>query len=348
MLKRLHRFVIVLSCLSVAACTQIAQPKDLLSSNTPRPILSSTPSPESNQTQANPQRATAAAALTQVADTREKMATTSMQTATVAIAIPSTLDQTATAQILASAVVAASTPEIIENYLSPDGQFRAEVIQYDCVPVGGEFENAYKQLKIVKVANGKEMATAEQLNDCDGGEDYGLGGLSWSPNSRYFYYSYSIGYVADWDICEYTDFIQDMSRVNVTTSAIEDTPGRGELLADGKTMIIPSKGEFMLWGLDEGIIGNALYLIPDTRLLIYQISLDRDSLVYLLAENCLGSPGKTYLVLWDITLSQHTLLLEAEDPPLAHVTWEQPGMLTLWYVDSTQRQFDLATGEFIP
>jgi hypothetical protein len=348
MLKILHRFVIVLSCLSAAACTQIARPKDLLASNTPRPVLSSTTSPDSKKTQANPQRATAAAALTQVADTRERMATASLQTATIAMAILSTPDQTATAQILASAVVAVSKPEIIESYLSPDYQFQAEVIQYDCVLVGGEFENAYKQLKIVKVDDGKEIATAEQLNDCDGGEDYGLGGLFWSPNSRYFYYSYSIGYVADWDICEYTDFIQDMSRVDVTTSLIEVTPGWGELLADGKTMIIPGKGEFILWDLDKGKIGNALYLISDTRLLTYQISSDRNSLVYLLAENCLGSPGKTYLVLWDISLSQHTLRLEVETPPLINITWDNPGELTLWYADSTQRQFNLATGEVVP
>jgi hypothetical protein len=244
--------------------------------------------------------------------------------------------------------VTASRPKIIENYLSPDGQFRADVIQYYCVPVGGEFENAYKQLKIVRMADGREIATADQLNYCDGGEDYGLGGLFWSPNSRYFFYSYSIGYVADWDICEYTDFIQEMSRVDVTTSAIEVIPGRGELLADGRTMVIPSSGEFMLWDLDEGKIGNALYLIPDTRLLTYQISSDRNSLVYLLAENCLGSPGKTYLVLWDITLSQHTLLLEVEDPPLINVIWDETGELTLWYADSTQQQFNLATGELVP
>jgi hypothetical protein len=71
-------------------------------------------------------------------------------------------------------------------------------------------------------------------------------------------------------------------------------------------------------------------------------------LVYLQAEDCMGSPGKSYLVKWDLDTMQQTLILEAENPPLAGLDWETAGQLTLWDAESNQWQYDLATGEFTP
>ena len=348
MLKRISYFLILLAILYLAACSQVVQPSLTVlptsppSTNIPRQVLTSTSTPEPRQTQVDPQRATAAAALSQVAN-RYASATAKVLSATINAPTP---DWQATYQALPPTIMAATAPSIIETHPSPDGQFRAEVVRYDCVLVGEVDENAYEQLKIIQISDGSETVVADQLQSCGGIGAYGLGGLFWSPDGRYFYFTNSKEGVPDGDFCEL--WVRSMSRVDITTGVIEVTPGIGELLADSKTMVIPGRGEFILWDLDEGEKMRLPFMFPGAVLANYQLSPDKTSLVYLQAEYCAGMPGKTHLVYWDIATAQQTLLLEANDPPLTGFKWEIPSELTLWYTDSTQRQFDLTTLQPVP
>jgi hypothetical protein len=344
MLNKITCFLIVFTALCLAACKQVIPPTptnlptSLPNTNTPRPALTLTLTPTSAQTQIDPKRATAAAALTQIANrTAESLSAT--------INAP-TPDWQATYQALPAVVMAATKPSIIETHSSPDGQFRAEVVRYDCVLVGGVDENAYEQLKIIRISDGSETIVADQLQNCGGIGAYGLGGLFWSPDGRYFYFTSSREGVPDGDFCEL--WVRSMSRVDVTTGVIEVTPGLGEFLADGRTMVIPGRGGFILWDLDEGKKMRLPFMFPGAVLADYQLSPDKTSLVYLQRDNCAWMPGKTDLVLWDTATALQTLLLEADDPPLTGFEWEIPSELTLWYADSTQQKFNLVTGEFTP
>lgn len=348
MLNKIIHFLIVFASLSLAACIQVAPPTEAALppsfpfTETFRPNLTLTPTPQTQQTEIAAQRATAAAGLTQLAG-RWTSATARILSATASAPTP---DWVAIQQELSAAVMTASTPKIIETHLSHDGQLRAEVVRYDCVQVSGVDENAYEQLKIVRVNDGTETVIADQLQYCGGLGAAGLGGLFWSPSGRYFYFTSSKGGVPDGCCCDF--WVRNMSRVDVNNGTVEVTPGMGELLSDGTTTVIPGTDEFILWDLDGGEIDRVPYKIPDALLITFRLSPDKNSLVYLQAENCAGSPGKSYLVYWDFAAFQHTLLLEAENPPLVNIIWETPVQLTLWDADSKQWEFDLVTGELIP
>ena len=257
-----------------------------------------------------------------------------------------TTDWAATQQALPAAVMTATTPQVIQTHASPDGRLRAEVIRYACVLVGEIDENAYEQLKMIWVSDGTERVVADQLQYCEGLGAYGLGGLFWSSNGRYFYFTTARDGVPDGGGCEV--WVRSMSRFDTTTGSLEITPGIGQFLADNRRMVIPSQGEFVLWDLDNGVLTRTAFLAPGALLQDYQLSPNKKSLVYLLSEDCAWSPGKTYLSYWDISTSQHTLLLEAEQPALVAFAWQAGNLLTLEFSDASKRQFDLDTQQFVP
>lgn len=348
MLNKFVQYLFVLTSLLTSDCapiqppTKTALPPAPLFTDSPRPTSTLMLTPNPHPTRIAAGRATAAAALTQVFN----IWATKTQRVIDATRNAPTPDEAAKQKQLVADVMAASTPKTIETHLSPDGQLRAEVVRYDCVQVGEVDENAYEQLKIVRVNDGTEMVIADQLQYCGGLGAARLGGLFWSPNGRYFYFTSSKEGVPDGCCCEY--WVRDMSRADLNNDTVEDTPGMGELLADGTTVVIPGTGEFILWDLDEGEIERAPYLVPNMLLIAYQLSPDKSSLVYLQAEDCIGSPGKTFLIYWDFATDQHTMLLEAEEPPLVSIVWETPGQPDLWFADSSQWQYDLVTGELTP
>ena len=320
-----------------------AQPSPSRSNTeSPRPTLTLTLTPIFQQSQIAGRQSTAAVGLTQVAD---RLATVTARIMTGTASAP-TPNYVATYEALEVAVMASSTPQIIDTYSSPDGQFLAQVVRYDCVQVSNEGENAYEQLKLVQEKYGSEKVVNDQLQFCGGIGAYGLGGLFWSPGGRYFYYTASKYGVPDGDFCEL--WVRDMFRVDAISGIVDCTPGMGELMADDKTMIIPGKGEFILWDLDTGEMERIPYKVPDAHLISYQLSPARNSLVYIQTENCAGFPGKSYLVILDFAILKQTLLLEIENPPLVSVTWETSQMLTLWESGPIALQYDLVTDELQP
>ena len=88
-----------------------------------------------------------------------------------------------------AAVVALSQPQIHAVYPSPDHKWQAEVVIHACVQTGDGEVNAYEQLRLVRTSDGAETVVAGQLRNCGGLGTYGLEGLHWSADSRYFYYT---------------------------------------------------------------------------------------------------------------------------------------------------------------
>jgi hypothetical protein len=85
-------------------------------------------------------------------------------------------------------------PRLHDSYPSPDGKWKAEVVIYDCTPVdapneGGPEENSFEQLVLTNVQEGTQQVVDTQLINCGGLGAFGLEGLEWSEDSRYFYYT---------------------------------------------------------------------------------------------------------------------------------------------------------------
>lgn len=59
-------------------------------------------------------------------------------------------------------------PQMLGSFLSPDGQWLAEVVLYECTPVVGVEENAYEEVQIVAVGEGTEQVVDTQLQSCGG------------------------------------------------------------------------------------------------------------------------------------------------------------------------------------
>jgi hypothetical protein len=94
----------------------------------------------------------------------------------------------AAAQATIAAVMAAGQP-ITETFPSPDGQWQVEIVVYDCVATGEEMEHAYELLRFAPADSDEWRQADSQLINCGGLGAFGLGGLCWSPDSRYFYYT---------------------------------------------------------------------------------------------------------------------------------------------------------------
>ena len=326
-----------------AACVSSPQatPLPLI---TPTPVPSFTSTAASTNTAAPSETPTPNALLTQSAiqlATKES----SRVTATIEAATAQAGTQTAEVlndRLLIQKIMAASTPEVIESQVSPDGQWRAEVIRYNCVQVSGLEENAYELMKIVRVMDGMEMNVTDQLQYCGGVGAYGLNGLFWSPNNQYFYFGSARGGVPDGCCCGLWN--PGMSRVDVISGEIETTPAKGQFLADGKTMLIPAEQEFVFWDLDKGEIARTTFAVADKILESYALSPDGSTLVYILSTECY-TLGNTYVVLLSLSDFTHTLLLESETPGFHGVDWETPNELKLYDFDSQVWIYTLDTGE---
>jgi WD40-like Beta Propeller Repeat len=340
--------VLALTCLALVACKKAATPaystfkSTATLSATPRFTLTPTPPSNSQQTQITSSRMTAAAGLTQAAN-RQATMTAGVMTAT---ASAPTYDYVATDEALKVAVMTSTPPKTIETYPSPDGQYVVEVIRFDCIQIGSDNANAYEQLKLVRVKDGSEKVVMDQLQYCGGVGSYGLGGLFWSPDGRYFYFTGSKYGVPDGGLCEI--FVRSMFRIDPGAGILEYTPGWGKITADHKTMIIPSEGEFVLWDLDAGEVGRIPYKIPDAYLTNYELAPDKESLVYIQTENCVDPHSKSYLVKLDLATLEQDLLLEADNPPLSGVSWENPDQLIIYKVGPSEWVYDLTTGKLTP
>lgn len=290
--------------------------------------------PHFQQTQLSIRQATAAAALTQVAD-REATATARIIQATASAPTP---DWIAIEKELASAVMAATSPMVIESHLSPDGQWRAEVISYDCVDVGGVDKNAYELLRLVQIDGGVETLVADQLQYCGGIGAYGLGFVYWSPNSRYLYYTESAYGVPDGGGMAW---YRSLSRFDLLSGETNDLRW-GPLAPDGVTMAYPDPWELALylWDLDRGEIARIPSSLPagSTDAAIFGItwSPDGKSLVYIEAENADGPTGKSWLVKLDLATFDRKVIYQFDSGMLCCVEGQIPGQIQIRIDSETQ------------
>ena len=241
---------------------------------------------------------------------------------------------------LVGTVIAISKPRVYSSLLSPDSKWRAEVVIYDCVPVGSADENAYEQLKLIQVGNGVTKIADSQLQSCGGLGAFGLAGLFWSPNSRYFYYTNAREGVPDG--CGY--WKRPIIRLDVINLKLEHLGG-GPRSPDGTELATWQRQELVIWDINEGEIARIPAAASDAETGPITWSSDGQALVYVQFASYCPLSGKSYVVRLDLPELKQTLLLESETPSFGNATWDVPNELRLFDENGKEWRYNFATKE---
>ena len=248
-------------------------------------------------------------------------------------------DQTATAAV--QAVVSTVQPKVHASLPSPDKNWRVEIIIYDCVQVTEDGPNAYEQLKLIRANDGTESVVDTQLQSCGGVGAYGLGGLYWSPNSRYFYYTPGREGAPD-GLCWYWE--RPIHRLDVLTQETEFI-GEGPLSPDKTKIAMWRENDLVIWGLDEGELARLPAALTDAKLGPISWSPDSQSLVYLQTTSDCFPFGKSYVIRFDVSEQKQSLLLESKPISFIHVSWEVPDRISLSDEQGNQWSYDLVNSK---
>ena len=247
---------------------------------------------------------------------------------------------TATADIAAT-VVALSPPELHDTYLSPNGEWRAEIIIYPCVQLDDVNVNAYEQLILVRIGTGDEEVVDSQLQSCGGLGAAGLDGLFWSPNSRYFYFTTAREGFPDG--CGYWE--PPIFRLDVRDQSIASLGG-GTLSPDGTKLATWQAEDLVVWNVDEGDeVGRAAVLVPDAGLGPIAWSPDSSALLYIQVSAYCPLAGASYLVRHDLPDLEPQLLLESDAPTFGGAAWSAADEIRLFDENGDEWHYEVATGE---
>jgi hypothetical protein len=241
---------------------------------------------------------------------------------------------------IAATIVATETPQVVDVDTSPDGRWRAEVLAYECMPVslGEEFVNAYQLLQVSDTVSGNSTFIERQVRFCGGLGAAGLSGISWSRNSRFFYFTSAAEGMPEG--CGW--WMRPTARLDTVTWSIEDLGG-GPLSPDGSTRASWQGDELLISSVEQGDSSRLKPLAPAPNLGQIAWSPRDPALVYLQTESDCYPWGKTYLVLVDLSDHSSRLLLESEAPSFAWVDWRDPGTLDLTDQDDGKWTYTLAT-----
>lgn len=276
---------------------------------------------------------------------------------TITQTLTPTIDTTTTA--IVAKLVSTVQPRRT-TFTSPDRQWEVQLLTYDCTKIVQEewYESAYDLLKIIHLPDGKTHQVADQLQYCGGVGGYGLGGITWSPNSRFFYFTSSREGVPDgtggigWH--------RPILRFDITTSKVE-MMGSGLISPDGRKIasVQPlQSGTINSCDLKEFIVqtldGDILFRSPidiDQKLCNWgwfsftAWAASSKELVYL-DTPCL-EPMNCQSNLYHVNLEsrEQQFLLKSQKPSFQEVTWSEPGRLMLTDINLDQWFYILSTSQ---
>jgi len=244
---------------------------------------------------------------------------------------------------LAATVVAAGEMMVLESNTSPNGNWRAEVARYDCVPVGEEDELAYEELTLIDWSNNQETLVAEQLQYCGGLGAFGLSILQWSLDSRYLYYNQSRQGVPD-GACG--PWIPPLNRYD-TSSGENQLIGPGVFSPDQNKLVVWQGGELIFWDVNGEEIGRTEVEDNESTITTFAWSPDSQALIYLQNENQCPPYGNSTLTQVGLPGLDQTVLLETQNPVFGDLRWEDPERIDLIDSDGQVWFFYPASGELI-
>ncbi len=206
------------------------------------------------------------------------------------------------------------------------------------MPVGEMGENAYEQLKIIHAGDGVETLADVQLQYCGGLGAFGLQGLFWSPNSRFFYYTDAREGVPDG--CGYWE--PPIISFDVTTQKKEYL-GNGPRSPDGTKIAAWQNQELVIWDVNMGEIGRVAMRESGQAAGPMAWSSNSRALAYVRTTDPCPPRGKSYVGRIDLTELKQTILLASEAPSFEGVEWDGPNRLRLFDEEGKKWQYDFAT-----
>ena len=237
-----------------------------------------------------------------------------------------------------------TAPRVSETYTSPDDRWRVDIVVHDCTRIdtrSSADENALEQLTLSDMQTSQTWVVDDQLQLCGGVGAFGLGGLRWSSNSHFFYYTPAKNGVPD-GYCWYwePEVVQFDPRSRTRTFV-----GGGPTSPDGSRLAAWQGRELVIWDFDlgqvyrGGIAQENAYPGPKAW------SPDSQKLVYLEnSDNCLPF-NESFLVEVDLKAGTQRELLRSSEPSFVSVAWPEPDRLTLSNSNGDQWLYVLSTGE---
>jgi hypothetical protein len=237
-------------------------------------------------------------------------------------------------------ITAAGAPRVLTPLASHDGRWQAEVAAYPCTPVGDDGDLAYEQLTLIQLASGRKTVVATQTIACGGLGAFGLAGLFWSADSRYFYFTAGREGVPDG--CG--NWQPPITRLDVANFATTELGGGA--LSPSRTRLATWEGRSLaIWDMEHGDALRVTAAQNDLPIGPVAWSPDGQALVYIQVASHCPLMGVSVLVRLDLPRATQTVLLESATPTFGSVAWDDPDSLTLTDAAGAAWRFDLATGE---
>jgi hypothetical protein len=244
----------------------------------------------------------------------------------------------------AAAVVAAVRAETQTEHLSPDGRWRAVVYSHPCVEID-DVRLAYDELRLISVDSGSDPLVAHQLQNCEGLGAIGLGGLFWSANSRYFYYTDARQGVPDGGCGPFT---RPTFRVDGATLETQRL-GSGPRSPDGARLATWQEGALVFWDLESGATTRVLPVTSAEPPVVLAWSPDGQSLAYLQTESPCPPTGRATITRVNLQGLTQTVLLDTANLPGAPqaflgLAWDAHDTLRIMGMMGEEWRLDLTTG----
>ena len=239
-------------------------------------------------------------------------------------------------------IKATVTPRVFQSVASPDGKWLAQVTQYDCAQIAPapDAPIAYEVLTV------SSWTVETQFLTCGGMGAAGLGGLFWSADSRFFYYTTAR---EGWPDGGYP-WIRPVSRFDTTT-------GRSETLdvavfsPDRQQIAGAQSVDLVVWEVESDTVTRFPNPSGDSDWINWvSWSSDGHELVYLVQTNCQDQyPCPSRLMLVNLDAQAQSQLLGKSDPPMLQADWEQPDTIRLLGADfASIWKYDLTNGQLSP
>lgn len=237
-------------------------------------------------------------------------------------------------------LLTAVLPRIHGSYPSPDGNWEAQVIIYDCTSFNSEYPegNSLEQLVLINLTDSTQTVIDSQFIYCGGLGASGLEGRFWTSDSMFFYYTSAREGVPDGGC---GSWVPPLLRFDIT-DPIPIHFGSPAVSPDETMIAVLVSGQLEIWETSGGQKAVVQNLGSGTTPGSITWSPDNQSVAYILSEiKCL--PGDTSLVVLELSDMEPEIVLVSENPMIVEVSWDDLNTLTLFDEGRNSWSFDLET-----